>query len=125
MKNCSYQTRGTSMQPVKIKVRNKKELYIEWDDKSESIISLKYLRDECPCASCKGESVLFRTYRPAQKSKETVEMYQVQNIEMAGGYAIQVAWKDGHNTGIYTWEYLKKLSEDQSGNQKQNYNDLL
>jgi DUF971 family protein len=112
------------MQPIKIKIQNKKNLYIKWNDDSESSISLKYLRDECPCASCKGESILFKTFRPAQKVKETVEMYQVQNIETVGGYAIQIAWKDGHNTGIYSWEYLKKLNQDQSGNKKQGYDDI-
>src|SRR5512142_3410529 len=37
---------------------------LEWSDGKESIISLKTLRDACPCASCKGETVLFQHYAP-------------------------------------------------------------
>ena len=46
------------MNPVKIKVKDKITLYVQWDDNSESTISMKYLRNECPCASCKGETVI-------------------------------------------------------------------
>ncbi len=113
------------MQPLKIKIQNKKDLYIKWDDESENLISLEYLRNECPCANCKGESILFKTYRPAQKQKESVEMYQVKDIKMTGGYAIQIIWKDGHNTGFYTWDYLKKLSADQSNGRNHDYDNLI
>ncbi|MDO8609672.1 MAG: gamma-butyrobetaine hydroxylase-like domain-containing protein [bacterium] len=46
-------------------------------------------------------------------------------METVGGYAIRVSWKDGHNTGIYSWEYLKKLDKDQGNEKSQIYNDLL
>jgi DUF971 family protein len=52
-------------------------------------------------------------------------MYLVKDIQTVGGYAIQITWKDDHNTGIYTWEYLRKLDEEQSGGIKQNYSSLL
>jgi DUF971 family protein len=107
-----------------IKIINKENLFIKWDDNSESLIGLKYLRDECPCASCKGETVLLKTYKPVSK-QTSPEMYIIKNIETVGNYAVQISWKDGHNTGIYSWEYLKKLDEDQSGSKQQNYDNLV
>ncbi len=113
------------MSPKKIKIANKNTLVITWKDDTESRIDLKYLRDECPCASCKGETILLRTYRPPKPQMANPEMYNVKAIDTVGGYAIQVTWKDGHNTGIYTWEYLKQLAEDQAGNLSQNYKPLI
>jgi DUF971 family protein len=113
------------MNAKSIKVKEKKYLQITWEDDSVSQISLKYLRDECPCATCKGETVLLKTYRPPVKKMITPEMYLIENIETVGGYAIQITWKDKHNTGIYTWDYLRELDEGQDNQKKQDYNKLL
>lgn len=117
------------MNPKSIKVKDKKYINIVWEDGSESQLLLKYMRDQCPCATCKGETVLLKTYRPPAKTIITPEMYQVKNIETVGGYAIQITWADGHNTGIYSWDYLMELDEGQSADdgkgKEQNYNDLL
>jgi DUF971 family protein len=113
------------MKPLQIKLLDKAFLSIKWDDKFENKIGLKYLRDECPCANCKGETVLLRTFRPSKPTVFNPEMYKIQNIQTVGGYAIQIIWKDGHNTGIYSWEYLQKLASDESTGQSQNYNTLL
>ena len=113
------------MTPKQIKIENKTKLLIKWEDDSESRLNLKYLRDECPCANCKGETILFKTYRPEKRAKETPEMYRIKNIEIVGGYAIQITWKDGHNTGIYTWDYLKTLESGESDNQSQKYDTLI
>ena len=113
------------MKPLQIKVLDKAFLLIKWDEKSESKIGLKYLRDECPCANCKGETILLKTYRPPKPTMLNPKMYKIQNIQLVGSYAIQVSWQDGHNTGIYSWDYLHKLAEDESTGQSQNYNTLL
>ena len=52
-------------------------------------------------------------------------MYKISNINIVGGYAIQITWKDGHDTGFYSWEYLKTLEDGMEDNSKQNYNRLL
>ena len=98
------------MVPKQIKIIEKTKLLIKWDDDSETMVGLKYLRDECPCAGCKGETILLKTYRPAKPASTSPEMYKVKDIQVVGGYAIQITWKDGHNTGIYTWDYLKEIS---------------
>ena len=112
------------MKPKKIEIRDN-NLSLLWEDGSSSTIALKYLRDECPCAGCKGETVLLKTYKPPQKENLTIEFYTVKNITVVGGYAIQILWKDGHNTGIYSWEYLQDLEKGQNDNSPQNYNELL
>ena len=110
------------MKPKQIKVIEKNKLFFKWDNDTESYIDLKYLRDECPCASCKGETVLLKTYIPAKPANPAPENYIVKSIQQVGGYAIQILWGDGHNTGIYTWDYLKQLSEDQANGTKHGYN---
>jgi DUF971 family protein len=113
------------MSPEKINVTKAKTLKIKWDDDSTTELELKYIRDECPCASCKGETVLLKTYRPPKPSIITPEMFEIKNIEIVGDYAIQITWKDGHNTGIYSWEYLLKLDNDQDDKKTQDYKPLL
>jgi DUF971 family protein len=113
------------MIPKTIKLKDKSSLEIIWEDDSLSNIALKYLRDECPCATCKGETVLLKTYRPPVKKMMTPEMYLIKNIEVVGEYAIQITWKDGHNTGIYTYEYLLELDKGQESEKKQDYDTLL
>jgi len=113
------------MNPKQIKIVDKTKLFIKWNDDSESIISLRYLRNECPCANCKGETILFKTYRPEKKSEESPGMNKIKNIETVGGYAIQIGWGDGHNTGIYTWDYLKKLSDSENKGSSQDYTNLI
>lgn len=113
------------MKPKQIKIIDKDKLSLTWNDNTLSIISLKYLRDECPCAGCKGETILFKTFRPPKPTMLSPEMYKIKSINVVGEYAIQIAWKDGHNTGIYTWEYLKTLEAGDNNNQQQYYDKLI
>lgn len=97
------------MNPVKIKVSQQKELFIKWDDDSESLIHLKKLRKLCPCATCitlrERQS---KTYIPIFNENQI----KISNISIVGNYAIGITWKDGHNTGIYEYVFLKNLSKD-------------
>jgi DUF971 family protein len=52
-------------------------------------------------------------------------MYKITAINPVGSYALQISYKDGHTTGIYTWEYLKTLWESEDTGAKQNYDTLL
>lgn len=110
------------MKPKQIKLIEQEELHIIWDDDSESRIKLKTLRDECPCAVCKGETVLFKTYKPPKIKISSPDVYTLKEIIPVGKYAIQLNWKDNHNTGIYTWEMLQALG---NGSFNQNYESLL
>lgn len=113
------------MSPTQIKITDKNSLKINWDDNSQSDISLKYLRDECPCANCKGETILLKTMRPARQNKLAVGRYNITNIEVVGGYAVKISWKDGHDTGIYSWQYLKTLADDEASGISHDYKPLV
>ena len=113
------------MKPKQIKISDKNKLSLRWNDDAFSIISLKYLRDECPCATCKGETILFKTFRPPKPTMISPEMYKIKSIDVVGEYAIQIGWKDGHNTGIYSWEYLKTLESGENNNIQQKYDTLI
>jgi DUF971 family protein len=86
------------------------QLSLAWDDGHAGVISLKTLRDNCPCAGCRGETVLLKSYAPAPQP-ELPGKYRLVGAEPVGSYALGVSWGDGHRTGIYTWEYLRSLCE--------------
>jgi DUF971 family protein len=96
------------MNPTRIKLAAQNKLIINWDDGSESAISLEILRRNCPCATCLTEREReSKTFIPLLYKAQI----EVQNISQVGNYAISISWKDGHNTGIYEYAYLKKLGE--------------
>jgi len=79
-----------------------------WDDGHVSPFPLSYLRDECPCAECKGETVLLHTFHPSPQP-ERPGRYALKTIVPVGSYAIKIGWGDGHETGLYAWEYLREI----------------
>jgi len=84
------------------------ELAIQWNDNAESYLNLEVLRRACPCAACGGESdVLGNIVRP--NVTYTAESFQLDRFHLVGGYALQFRWADGHSTGIYSFDYLRKL----------------
>ena len=85
------------------------ELAIRWPDGEESYLTLEELRKRCPCAACGGEPGLTRPI-PGERRKWKAESFRLKAMQAVGGYAIQPTWEDGHGTGIYSWEYLKKIS---------------
>ena len=96
------------MRPVRVEVIQD-ELAISWDDGGESFIGLERLRRECPCALCAGETdVLGRRLR-APVAPLTPASFQLSRFETVGGYAFQLHWGDGHETGIYPYDLLRRL----------------
>ncbi len=86
------------------------ELAVKWEDGDESFIPLEKLRRSCPCAGCKGETdILGNVYKnPDQKFSPTA--FELTRIVSVGGYAIQPVWADGHATGIFSFDYLKRIA---------------
>ena len=96
------------MSPKKIQIKEKKFLNIDWDNNSSSEIKLYSLRRFCPCAICNAErDEQSKTYIPIFSN----EQLTVSQVNMVGQYAVGITWKDGHNTGIYEFNELLKLSE--------------
>jgi DUF971 family protein len=96
--------RATDIQPIG------NELAIKWEDGREDYILLETLRRSCPCAGCSGETdILGNVYKnPAQPI--TSVTCKLVRLDSVGGYGIQPVWADGHNTGIFSFEYLLKLA---------------
>ncbi|PYK80680.1 MAG: hypothetical protein DME38_02540 [Verrucomicrobia bacterium] len=97
-----------SLQPTNIQQIGN-ELAIQWNDNTESYLPLEVLRRACPCAACGGEpDVLGNIIRPTVTYRE--ESFQLNRFDLVGGYALQFRWADGHSTGIYSFDYLRKLT---------------
>ena len=101
----AWSMRPTDFQPIG------RELAIKWDDGSESYIPLETLRRYCPCAGCKGEPDITGAVHKGPEIPLMPRSFQLVRIERVGSYAIQPVWADGHATGLYSFEYLKKVSE--------------
>jgi DUF971 family protein len=98
------------MQPADVQQIGE-ELAIKWEDGSESFISLEKLRRACPCADCKGEmDVMGNLYKRPERPL-TSAAFRLVRLERVGTYALQPVWGDGHATGIYSFEYLRRAAE--------------
>jgi len=88
------------------------ELAIQWNDGIESYLDLQFLRRGCPCAACGGEPDVLGNImsRPGGMSYAD-NSFELAGFEIVGGYAIQPRWRDGHGTGIYSFQYLRRLSQ--------------
>ena len=97
------------MRPVDIQPIGE-DLAIKWDDGSETFIALTKLRRHCPCAGCRGEQdIMGNVYRNPPKPL-TPASFQIARLAYIGTYAVQPLWKDGHGTGIYSFEYLRDVA---------------
>jgi DUF971 family protein len=85
------------------------ELAMRWGDGVESYVGRERLRRACPCAMCGGEpDVLGNISRP--DVTYTSESFELAGWQLIGGYALQPQWRDGHNTGLYSFQYLRRLT---------------
>ena len=91
--------------PVDIKQLDDETLGIRWQDGHESAYPCDYLRKLCHCAACVDEWTGQRRLDPNEISEDVCPI-EVQGI---GRYGIRINWSDGHNTGIYTFKYLRQI----------------
>ena len=84
----------------------KSELGIAWRDGSKTFIPVRELRLSCPCAVCVDEWTGDEILDPDTVSEEL----SVSTIQTVGRYAIQPVFSDGHNTGIFHFERLRKFN---------------
>lgn len=93
--------------PVAINLHSKSRLLlIEFDDGSSFELSCEFLRVYSPSAEVKGHG-------PGQQVLQTgKEDVNIAEIEPVGNYAIKLKFDDGHDTGIYSWEYLYDLAKN-------------
>jgi DUF971 family protein len=85
-----------------------RELALQWNDGIENYLELEFLRRACPCAACGGEpDVMGQISRP--NVTYTADSFVLTGFNLIGGYAVQLQWRDGHNTGLYSYQYLRRL----------------
>ncbi|MDT8341615.1 MAG: DUF971 domain-containing protein [Longimicrobiales bacterium] len=84
-------------------------LCIVWEDGVESVHHPRTLRLRCPCAGCVEEMTGRRILVPEM----VPEGVHPTAIHYVGRYALQFVWSDGHSTGIYPYEYLRRLWEEE------------
>jgi DUF971 family protein len=93
------------MIPKQIKLAPNATLIVLWEDNHTSNFPLQYLRDFCPCAGCKEE----RAQGPPLLPILVDGKYLIRDIIQVGHYAVSIEWGDGHNLGIYSFDYLRSL----------------
>ena len=87
------------------------ELAIKWDEGREDYIALEKLRRCCPCAGCQGEVDILGNLHKGPESPLAATSFQLVNFSVVGGYAIQPLWADGHTSGLYSFDYLRRVAE--------------
>lgn len=99
---------------VRVLLTEGKGMEIDWADGHKSKWSFAWLRQACPCATC-DEQRKAEGRKPGQarpKPAELLPMYtppaKPASAQPVGRYAIQFNWLDGHASGIYSWEYLRR-----------------
>jgi DUF971 family protein len=80
-------------------------LRILWAAGDEVRVPFKDVRDACPCAECVEEWTGRKMLDPAKIPADIRPL----GIEPVGNYAVQFRWSDGHASGLYTWDTLRKL----------------
>ena len=98
---------ATNPTPSEIKLHQKSRLLeIIFDDNTECMLSTEFLRVHSPSAEVQGHSP---EQAVLQVGKENVN---IDKIEPVGNYAIKIFFTDGHDTGLYTWQYLHMLAKN-------------
>lgn len=106
---------AAAIDPEHIAISKSKGVKIDWKDGHHSEYSCAYLRDECPCATCTGAhgTTPEKTSYSTPASSSPFQMYRpairMADVEPAGNYAVRIVWNDGHSTGIYSFEHLRRI----------------
>ncbi len=101
--------------PTKLAIRGDDRLLIEWSDGQKRSYAFRELRDKCPCASCREK----RSQPPASTSLLPVlsaaeaRPLKILGMKPVGNYAYSIEFSDGHDTGIFTCEFLRELGRQE------------
>ena len=102
-----------SPRPTEIKLHQKSRLLeIAFDDGQRFSLPCEYLRVFSPSAEVRGHGP---GQEVLQVGKRNVE---IKEIEPVGNYAVKLSFSDGHDTGLYSWDYLHELGEKQESSWK-------
>ncbi len=91
--------------PSSIGKKGDRILVIDWSDGVQSEYLTLNLRLSCPCAACVNEWTGEKTLDPA-KVPENIRPLRLFSV---GAYAMGIHWSDGHSSGIFAYDYLRRL----------------
>jgi DUF971 family protein len=94
------------IEPTQIIEESNAQVLIKWSDESESSYSAAALRRSCPCATCINEWTGEKMLADESISEETT----FDHISIVGRYALNFHFSDGHDTGIFSFKYLREIS---------------
>ena len=95
--------------PVEIKLHQKSRIVeISFDDGKVYRLSCEYLRVYSPSAEVRGHGPGQEVLQPGKKEVE------ITAIEPVGNYAVKIVFSDGHDTGLYSWDYLYELGKNEA-----------
>ena len=105
-----------AVEPVKVRVLKTEGtgMEIDWRDGHRSRWSFAWLREACPCATCQDEREKHRRRggeaRPAPAALQPMYKPAIRpdSVRQVGRYAVAFDWNDGHTSGIYSWEFLRR-----------------
>jgi DUF971 family protein len=93
-------------EPVDVEVDREHGLTLVWADGHTSRYNLADLRAGCPCAECRNARL---AGGPSWRAPPgAADQLRVAGAEFTGSYGLQLRWNDGHETGIFTWELLRR-----------------
>ena len=97
--------------PTEIKLRTRSRvLEVAFDDGVRYLLPFEYLRVHSPSAEVRGHG-------PGQEVLVTGKQnVGIKAVEPVGQYAVKLVFDDGHDTGLYSWKYLRELGEQQAEN---------
>ena len=95
--------------PLEIKLQQKSRIVeVSFDDGKVFRLSCEYLRVYSPSAEVRGHGPGQEVLQPGKKEVE------ITAIEPVGNYAVKIVFSDGHDTGLYSWDYLYELGKNES-----------
>ena len=103
----SIPERRQAIEPREISQESDTLLRITWADGVGCDYKAAALRRACPCAQCVNEWTGERTLKPEAIADEV----EINDLAIVGRYALNFRWSDGHETGIYSFQYLRDLCE--------------
>jgi DUF971 family protein len=98
---------------IKVNVSTGAGVDIDWKDGHQTHYTFQFLRDACPCATCEEERKADNRPPgvPVKPAATLLPMYKAPvrptSATPVGKYAIHFKWNDGHESGIYSWDYLR------------------
>ncbi|MEP7352369.1 MAG: DUF971 domain-containing protein [Acidobacteriota bacterium] len=103
-------------EPEHIAISKSKGIEIDWKDGHHSSYPAAYLRDECPCATCTGAhgtepQKTNYSDQPANPFQMYTPKLKMLTVEPVGAYAFQIEWSDGHGSGIYSYDHLRRICQ--------------